>query len=170
MEHRPVLSLPRSSTEWIVEAATLVGLFWSVLIVARSWSGLPETIPIHFGLSGEPDSWGAKSWILLSPAVCVLVYVGMTVLGRYAHVYNYPWAITEENAPTQYRLARELTTWLKAEIVWLFAFAARFTVRMASEGTGQISPAFVAFIVGSMMVILGTVVLYVYRARQHRQG
>ncbi|WP_414734180.1 DUF1648 domain-containing protein [Corynebacterium zhongnanshanii] len=33
----------------------------SVLIVARDWDTIPDTVPTHWGTSMRPDSWGAKS-------------------------------------------------------------------------------------------------------------
>jgi len=55
-----------------------------------------------------------------------VLVAGMSWMERYPHRYNYLWPITEENAETQYRLAREFIAGLKAicallflSIVWL---------------------------------------------------
>lgn len=31
-------------------------------LAAWLWPGLPERVPIHFDLAGNPDRWAAKSW------------------------------------------------------------------------------------------------------------
>jgi uncharacterized membrane protein len=46
------------------------------------WNSLPESIPVHFGINGIPDKYGAKNQIFLWPAGCtvlsVLVYLLLT--------------------------------------------------------------------------------------------
>ncbi|KAB3523630.1 DUF1648 domain-containing protein [Corynebacterium sp. zg254] len=39
----------------------LLAIAVSVLIVARDWDTIPDTVPTHWGTSMRPDSWGAKS-------------------------------------------------------------------------------------------------------------
>ncbi|HLM67692.1 MAG TPA: DUF1648 domain-containing protein [Longimicrobium sp.] len=70
-----------------------------ILLVAGSvWAypRLPERIPVHFSLSGEPDRWEARSpasWFLL-PAIGIvmaLVLHAMSVYGaRRPEVWNLP--------------------------------------------------------------------------------
>ena len=48
-----MLRLARTSM-WTLAAALLAG-------AAVSWPALPDVIPTHFGLTGEPDAWGEKS-------------------------------------------------------------------------------------------------------------
>jgi hypothetical protein len=45
-----------------------------------------------------------------------------TLLRRFPHTFNYLVTITVENAPRQYAIACSLLNWLKAELVWLFAY------------------------------------------------
>jgi uncharacterized membrane protein len=42
------------------------------------WDKLPERMPLHFGIDGNPDSWGAKS--ILSWFIMPAIAVGLTVL------------------------------------------------------------------------------------------
>jgi len=51
---------------WIVVAVAVILAVVGILI-------MPDTIPTHFGPSGEPDAWGSKFTVLLYPAVLVLV-------------------------------------------------------------------------------------------------
>jgi len=61
------------------------------------------------GLSGQPDAWGDKAAIWILPAVAAFFDVMWAVLANYPHTFNYPVAITEENARVQYQLARSLS-------------------------------------------------------------
>jgi len=121
-EQRPVLDLPRSSFEIVGELLALVGVIVTVAILLYAWPDLPDRVPTHFGVTGEPDSWGRKATVLFPPLVMMVLYTGLTILNRFPHAFNYPRVITEENAPRQYGLARTLMTWLKAELTWLFAY------------------------------------------------
>ena len=130
---RPRLAVPRRPLGTVVEVAALIGVLLCVLIVALSWSTLPETIPRHFDLSGEPDAWIGKGMLLFMPLLVAVVYAGLTVTGRHPHWFNYPVPITEQNAPAQYRIAVSLLRWIKLEIVYVFAIDVWITVRAATE-------------------------------------
>lgn len=49
--------------EWF----TLVLLAISLLVIAFSWGNLPEKLPIHWGVNGQPDAYGNKVTALLFP-------------------------------------------------------------------------------------------------------
>ncbi|MBO5346682.1 MAG: SdpI family protein [Lachnospiraceae bacterium] len=53
---------------WIVVALAVILAIVGIVI-------MPDTIPTHFGPSGEPDAWGSKFTVLLYPAILVLVTV-----------------------------------------------------------------------------------------------
>lgn len=64
-----------------------VGTFIIILIIllpliytASIYSSLPDTIPTHFGLSGEPDSFGNKSNIWLITVLMAVVSAGVYLL------------------------------------------------------------------------------------------
>ena len=60
--------------------------------------GLPDQIPTHFGLNGEPDSWGSKNSIFLAPAILCgvgfLLFILFQNLGKVDPKFNQ----TPENA------------------------------------------------------------------------
>lgn len=58
----------KMSKTWIVALVILIVAIVGILI-------MPDTIPTHFGPSGEPDAWGTKYSVLMYPAVVVLVAV-----------------------------------------------------------------------------------------------
>lgn len=162
---RPVLQLPKSSLEIGLETAAALALLTMAFVAIKRWPLLPETIPHHFGVSGKPDAWGGK-WILwLLPGISLVLYVGITILSRYPHIYNYPWSITEENAATQYHLARTMLGALKAEIVLLFAYLQWQVIQAAfreSEGLGM------AFLPIFLILLFGTIGVYFVKAYQAR--
>ncbi|WP_071593339.1 DUF1648 domain-containing protein [Kamptonema formosum] len=106
--NRPILSIPRSPAATVLDIVAAAGTVLSVALPVQSWKALPPVIPVHFGLSGMPDGWGAKAILWLFPALSAAIYMGLTVLSRFPHTFNYPVPITSENAARQYRLAGEL--------------------------------------------------------------
>jgi len=151
---RPVLDIPRSQLENTIEIVAIAALLSTIIYAVAYWSELPDRIPVHFGMDGTPDGWGTKLLMLLPLGVSVVIYIGLTTLSRYPHIYNYPWAITPENAPKMYALARLFMTLLKCEIVLLFSsitYATIATALGAASGLGLVSvPLIMAFVFGTI--------------------
>ena len=81
---------------------------WLLTFYAIVIASLPDTIPIHFNLKGTPDGYGKKLNLLITPLVSTVIYIGMTIINRYPHLFNYPVKINEKNAVEQYLLATAL--------------------------------------------------------------
>lgn len=50
------------------------------IYLALIWNSLPSTIPTHFGLSGEPDRFGARNEVFLGPAILSVMSTGIYFL------------------------------------------------------------------------------------------
>ncbi|MEN9832077.1 MAG: hypothetical protein RLZZ487_1682, partial [Pseudomonadota bacterium] len=101
-EERPKLKIQLTPTDQIFE---LLG--WGVLLALWIWTGtsyssLPDTIPTHFNAAGEADGFGRKASIVSLPVVASLLYIGLTLLNRVPHSFNFPTPITQDNALRQY--------------------------------------------------------------------
>jgi uncharacterized membrane protein len=155
-----------SSLQIAYEVLAASGLLFHIVLITRAWASLPSTIPVHYGLSGQPNAWGGKIELLELPVVSVILYVGLTWLARYPHKLN-PWTITERNAEQLYRLAKSSVGAVKGLLVWLFTAITWQTIRVAMGQTGGLGGAFIAVILG----ITGlTVVVYVLLARNAAQA
>lgn len=152
-QRRPILQVPRSRAETVFELVTLGGITASILFVASYWTTLPDTIPSHYALSGEPDAWSGKGILLLFPLLNLSLYAMITLFSRYPHGFNYPWPITEQNAARQYLLARACLGWLKMIVVLNFAFIEWKTIltalgKMNGLGFGQLPLMFLFLFAG----------------------
>ncbi|HZK48649.1 MAG TPA: DUF1648 domain-containing protein [Thermoleophilia bacterium] len=162
---RPRVPTERGGMWKVIEALALTGTIATVVIAGAAWTSLPARIPTHFGGDGTPDGWGGRWALLVMPVVGVVMYAGLTILERYPHIYNYPVRITEENAGRQYRLAVDLITLLKLEMVWMFATLTWGTVRVArgdADGLGTFSVLFY------LAALFGTITVYMVRAVRGR--
>ncbi len=162
---RPVLQLPRSTVETILEIVAAAMLVLHVMLIATTWSTLSGVIPVHFGHSGIPDRWGGRGFFLLPGVVSLLLYVVLTVLSRYPHKFNYPWPITGENARRQYQIGRAMILSLKVETVAIFLYLQWRVVIILErnvEGLGRgFAPAVLALVIGTMTYF----VFQAFRAR-----
>lgn len=162
---RPVLQLPLSPLETFMEVASGIGILLAVIILLLYRPALPNSIPSHFNAAGRPDAWGDKGLLLALAGIPVAIYLAMTLLSRFPQIYNYPFALTEENVERQYRCARMVISALKVEIAWFFTYLEWRIIQTAfgnAQGLGS-----------SLMIVLpicliGTVVIYFYRASRLR--
>lgn len=164
-DNPPVIDLPRTYWDWFFDTASLGGLILMASSLIYFWPLIPETIPTHFGFSGEPDAWGSKSTLLILPVTSLALYLLLTVIGFFPRTYNYPFKITEKNALAQYELARALLGWLKVEIICFFSLIVWQTIMISlgkAHGLGAVS------IILFIAVVFGTVGIYFFRSFQAR--
>ena len=81
---------------------------------------IPERIPIHFNGAGKADGFGNKRHIFVLPIISTLLFLGLTTLNKYPHIFNYPSQITKVNALHQYTKATRMMRVLKLVIVLIF--------------------------------------------------
>ena len=129
---RPKITLVPSTADKLVE---LLG--WIILLALWGWtfshySTLPGTIPTHFNAAGEADGFGSKASIIGLPVIATLLFIGLTVLNRYPHSFNYPTAITQDNALRLYTLATRMLRYLKLVLVLVFGGIEFMTIQNAT--------------------------------------
>lgn len=137
---RPVIDLPITTIELILELIGILTIFTTFVLLSKYWHVLPDIIPTHFGVSGKPDGWGAKKSLLTLPVLGTFMYIGMWVLSKYPHIYNYPVKITEKNAADQYLIGREMINYIRTLVVLLFGYMEWVTIQTAlgnSTGVGS---------------------------------
>lgn len=121
-----------------LEAIAAAALLFLVLAPALQYSALPDKIPTHFGASGEPDAWRAKSHIWTLPVIGIVEFVLLTALTGYAgrkEALQSPPEWAEQRAA----LTRALMAAVKAHSLVLFAFIIHRSIAIAqgrAEGLG----------------------------------
>ena len=67
-------------------------------------------------IEGQVDHYGSKETIWVMPAVGLFLFIMITILLRFPHIYNYPLKITEQNAGRIYksgvRFLRVVRLWM----------------------------------------------------------
>jgi hypothetical protein len=162
---RPIITIPPTSMNKIFDFISVVGLVIMFVVILQSFSALPNRIPVHFNIAGEPDGWGSKYTFWVFPILGLIMYITLTIVSKFPHTYNYVWPITEQNAPQQYLLATQLMNHLKVEIITLFTFLEWQGIRV---GLGIASGLGVVFAPAFLFILLGTISLYFWQAYQAR--
>lgn len=136
----------------------ILAVVWG--FVSYSYSSMPDTIPTHFNASGRPDGFGSKISIFLLPAIATVFYVGLTILNKYPHFFNYPREVTSENAMVLYRRATALIRYLKLGLVLLFGFITYKTIRISSGSEKDIG----SWVLPVVLLLSLSFIVYTIRA------
>lgn len=82
----------------------LVAFLWGFTI--KYYYILPERIPLHFDVEGNPDRYGGKIYAFLMPVVAILLFVVFIYITRHPERANFPVEITEQNRISQYLIMK----------------------------------------------------------------
>ncbi|MGO4547308.1 DUF1648 domain-containing protein [Paenibacillus sp. 2TAB23] len=159
----PKLTVPKTILERSHDAIAILLLVLSFSYFIIKWADLPQTIAIHFNGSGEADGWGSKAVLLLLPVLLLVIFIGLSLLRKIPHQFNYIAVITDQNALHHYKNAIILLSWVKLEIVLIFSYLQWAVIQNAlgeSSGIGlwQLPAAF--------LILLGTILYYVMKLRK----
>ena len=160
---RPRLQMERTKFENICETAAGALLLSLILYMTQSWSALPAKIPTHFNLAGQADAWGDKHTILILLGVAGVLYVGLSILQQFPHVYNYAFKLTSENVRRQYLLARQLLTVIKLEVVGCLSFISWQIIQVSKGEAHGLQPWLVPILI---LIIFGTLAVYIVKAKR----
>jgi uncharacterized membrane protein len=161
MTYRPKIKVPLSVADKAVEvtALTAVLAFWIYLAV--KYSALPDIIPTHYSGGGKADGYSDKISILGLPAVATVIYVAITILNRFPHVFNYTSEITPDNALSQYTIMTRMMRWLKLVVVVIFGSIAYQTIATANTADPELGSWFLPV---TMLLLYGTIFYFITKS------
>jgi uncharacterized membrane protein len=137
MSERPKIKIELTWGDKIIEILGWVSIlvFWAFMITY--YSKLPNIIPTHFNGAGEVDGYGHKASILILPIISTVIFISITVLNNFPHIFNFPTEITDDNALSQYTNATRMLRYLKLTILIIFGFIAFKAIQNTNgEGAG----------------------------------
>jgi uncharacterized membrane protein len=149
----------------IVDAVAVILLVLTVAATAHAVYGpdpLPERIPTHFDAAGNPDGWGKPAMLWLLPFLSTAIFLLMTWVARFPSAFNFPARATVVT-PRLEAIALKMISWLKLEVIALFARIQYQTIALARQGRGTLSPAFLPLV---LVVVFGTIVWHIVAMRQ----
>jgi uncharacterized membrane protein len=137
--------------EWFV--VFIVILQFTILLLY--WSDIPNEVPKHFGLAGNPDDYGSKNYLLILPIVGLLFFLGVKffrVIKLYSCLNKYQ---DKELAKKFYLLYRFMTTLLSTEFVLFLLYleikAIQISLGNIDKISGFVVLAFFIFVFGTII-------------------
>lgn len=162
-EERPKITLIPTTGDKLVELFGWLILLTLWVLTITHYSTLPDTIPTHFNGAGEADGFGRKASIIGLPLIASLLFIGITVLNRYPHIFNYPTAITQDNALRQYTLATRMLRYLKLVLALVFGGIEFMTIQ---NTTGKAAGLGVWFLPLTLVLIFIPLIYFVIKSVQ----
>lgn len=124
----------------IMEGLSFITVVGTTLYLIISWGSLPDTIPMHYNLSGEIDRWGGKGELIFLPVMMWIIYLGITLMQRFPQVWNTGVIVTPENRERVYRTLKYMVESLKFIVVVDFLLLTIFSA------TGRNLPVWFTFV------------------------
>lgn len=139
----------------VSEVISVLLLIVSFLIVALSISNLPDIVPNHFNLKGEPNKYGSKHFLWVGVAVAVFMYFLLTVLAEFPKSYNFHY--TKNNIEEQYKITTKMVRSIKLGLMLFFVALNFFIVESAQlKFTNYI----VVLVPMVLLIVFGNVIYY----------
>lgn len=152
MKERPRIKIELTVVDKIIEVISSVLLIAIWILTITNYQNLPETIPIHFDNNGVADGFGNKSMLFHLPIVATVIFIGLTILNKFPHSFNYLQQITIENAFKQYRNATRMMRVLKLIIMSVFGLISYQVIKHAAGEIDGLGIWFLPFVLISIFV------------------
>ena len=137
---------------------------WGITAVSVLGSNsLPARIPTHFNVAGQPDGWGTPAMLWMMPGMAAATYLLMSLVARYPSSFNFPMRVHPAARRRLEALGLSMISWLKAEVICLFACIQYKTIEFARSGQGRLSPLFVP---SAIVVVFGTILWHMGAMRR----
>ena len=142
----------------------LAGLFalgilaWITYAALYGPDRLPDRVPTHFDAAGNPNGYGSPAGMIILPIIAAGVYLLMTVVARFPSAFNYPVRVTPANRPRLQQITLTMISWIKVEMVSLFAVLQWVFVQSARDNNGHLFPKVLPVF---LILIFSTVALHI---------
>jgi uncharacterized membrane protein len=150
----------------ILEPLALLFLLivWGVTAYAMAGPNpLPARIPTHFNAAGQPNGWGPPAMLWMMPAVATGIYFLMSLVARYPSSFNFPMRVHPSARRQLEAIALNMLSWLKVEVMGLFAWIQYKTIQFARDGRGALSALFMPSV---LVVVFGTIAWHIAAIRR----
>jgi uncharacterized membrane protein len=153
----------RTIIEKAAEIIAVVALAITFGLLFYYWDRVPSRIPIHFGFSGEPDSWGDKIVLLVVVFVQAVIYLLMTFFAERPSICALPlWLIQSEREKMR-GLTRQMLILLKAEVMAMLTFIIWTMIHVAIGDGQSLSVKYMILFVTLLLSTIGWYTIRLFR-------
>ena len=165
MENRPTIKLQVTNSQRWINRLSLIIMALTAIYLVFIYQKLPNEIPMHFNFRGDVDNWGPKWTIFILWGIGLIIYLLNTSTQSIPQKYNYIVKITAENAEKQYKLAIQMMSFLKLELMVLIAYLLWAVVQNALDKMNYLN----IYVMGGFVICLfSTLIIYISKSRKYR--
>ncbi len=148
----------------IIDILGVILTLFLVVITFMHWKDAPDIIPIHYNIRGEIDGYGSRNTILYILPIALIIYMVMSILGRYPQIYNYAVKITPKNKQNQYNMASTFMRVINIEVMLIFV---SMQMKLDTASTSN-SNLFMLFLPIELIIIFGSIAFYIYKSIKNK--
>jgi len=151
-----------------LEFLPFVLMLLSIFLISVNYTDLPQIVPTHFDIHGQPDEFGTKNELILYPAINFFVYLMITVITFLMAVVKDPRSLINLPQSAKDRLTQNQAEGvrvvvvrrlfaLKTVITGMLFYMLRANLETAfgrAEGMGYIPLVFAALLLGVVAYML----------------
>lgn len=160
MKDQPVLKLPVSTFEKVLDGFTLLFAGGALVLTLIEYAGLPAEIPTHLNFHGQADAYGSKITIFLLPLLSIVIAISLISLSRFPEKFNYPYPISPENAAFEYRKSRFLLRVVNVLTSLLFLLLTWEIIQIASSQVFHLNILFWAVLLAILIAPMAILFLW----------
>ncbi|WP_051670668.1 DUF1648 domain-containing protein [Bryobacter aggregatus] len=125
---------------------------------ASHWQELPNRVPIHYGISGEPDRWSSKDSLWILPVVTLGAYLLLTLSIRFPFLINLPSGVDREQ-PEVKAILPSMMGVLKLALMMILGYLIWASVQTAMGQANGLGRAFLPV----SLLLIAVPILYYWR-------
>ncbi len=149
-----------TKSEELMKNMAIIILAFTTVYGLYMYTMSPDTLPSHFNLEGEVDSYSSKTVVLLIVGINLLLYFLLSYAATKPKYFNYPVKINEKNAQIQYDNIIQLQVRIKLIITIIFLFLIWLMVDY--ERVTQMQLEKLPFVM--ILILLITITYYIWKA------
>ena len=138
----------------------VIGFLVMMVVFAQDYGAAPNTVPTHFGPSGEPDAWGPKSTFVIFPVN------GIVLLGLAAAIATFGLPSRKRPVPP---ILPVLTCAVFVELIWVLLFTEMGSFAVALRQTTELNATVMWVGLSAVMLttasLVAVAVVYAVRSR-----
>lgn len=120
-----------------------------------NWQAIPQEIPTHYGISGQPDAWGDKSSCVVVLVVGVVLWGLIRLVEQVPALWNTGVPVTEENREHVYRTLKHMLVGMRLALSIVFSWLTAWSA--------QARPLGIWFLPLTLLLVLGPMAFFLIR-------
>jgi len=153
-----------SGLEKSVDLLYLFLIIYQFILIYLNYRDLPEIIPTHYNLQGEPDGYGGKGILFIFPVISVFLFFIFSLAKRFPQFLNVPWQLTKENLLRQIDHVQKFLMILKGILLLMLTLFCVQSIEIA-KGTEQNLGLLLPFHFLALMALIAWYFIRGYRLR-----